>query len=164
MTIDINRDELVPRTPPLVNLQNSYERIKAISDNRLPGIENRVVFDKWSLRDILAHLSGWADLTRESLNSMQNGGEIRMIDGDVAIDEFNQESINQRSGYTWVEIKSDFELATKALIDTYRSLPDDVWETPFPGTKLTPRMAVSMDSQHYFEHFDEIRVKLPLLS
>ncbi|MEO6728518.1 MAG: hypothetical protein ABIM99_01215 [Candidatus Dojkabacteria bacterium] len=135
--------------------------IKALKNavNLFPvNMSNEILFDKWSLKDILAHLSGWNLITIRDLTKLMKGEEIAQWFPETAIDDFNEQEVVKRQGENWVVVYGEFYQTLDELLATYRSLNDDQWEQQLGPNESTPLDCIIEDLKHFGgEHLEDIR-------
>jgi len=113
-----------------------------------------VLFDKWSLKDVLAHFCGWNELTIRDIERTLNGQELVWIDGDE-IDEFNANSVLIRQNDEWESVYREFKTNLDILLYTYEKLTPEEQELMMFDISL--RESVVIDINHYIYHFKELR-------
>lgn len=102
-----------------MNNQQLIDKFKALHQqyndlvNEFP-IENRekVLFDKWSLKDILAHVTGWNDLNAAHAVDVSQGIEPEWV---ADVDKYNDEQVSKRKDLSWDEVYNEFIKSGDAL-------------------------------------------------
>jgi len=127
--------------------------------HQFPADKRQVIlFDQWSLREILAHLSGWDVFTAESVEKFKSG-KLPVWGGKINI--FNQKSLEQREKLTWTEIYNEFIASSQKMIDQYQSIDDKLWNQKiWPDKSYTPAKFLKIDIDHYQDHLEEIKKKI----
>lgn len=117
---------------------------------------NLMVHEGWTVKDLVAHLSGWAEYQINCLRLF--AGDIKDIP-EPKVEERNQESVAKRRKYSAKEIKEEFIALSSNMIKAYGSLTDEQWQKPiWAGTKTTPEKFIKIEVKHYQEtHFPELR-------
>ena len=119
---------------------------------------DKILFDRWSLKDIVEHLSNWMVHDIECLDSLESGVEPHW---EPSFDEFNKRGVEERSVWTWEEVVEEYEKLNKDLIETYKSLRQDLWNKPiWKGYGLTARKFFQNDIEHQREHLKDLENKL----
>lgn len=90
--------------------------------NQVPAnLREQVLFDKWSLKDILAHISAWNLLTTDRVKGTRRGELFPWVE-DEDLDKFNQEEILKRRNLGWNKIHGELIKATEEMINMYKNL------------------------------------------
>lgn len=113
------------------------------------------LFPKWSLKDFVAHLTGWAVLDLEFLAALRIGEEPSW---EPNIDEFNDRSVQARKNRSWEEVYEEFVTSYLRLLEAYQKLPALLWKKKFRHDQsLTPEENLQEDIEHLGEHLAQIR-------
>ena len=117
-----------------------------------------ILFDKWSLKDVLAHLCGWDRLTADALTNLNQGKQSEWGKG---VNEMNADNVAKRKERNWDEVYKEFINNSQDMINKYSSLADDLWDKPlYPNKKFSPAKFLKIDIDHYQEHIEAIKSKL----
>ena len=114
-----------------------------------------VIFDKWTLKDVLAHLSNWIIHDIDCLEALKEDGEPFW---EPDVDEFNARGILDRKSKNWNEVLNEFSSLSQKLIEIYETLPNDLWEKDiWKGRGQTAKRFLYEDVEHWRnEHLTEI--------
>lgn len=114
------------------------------------------LFDKWSLKDVLAHLNIWMIHDIDCLKALREGKEPYW---EPDIDEFNTRGVDERKNKNWNEVFKEFEDLSHQLIEVYKTLPNELWNKPiWKGRKQTAKRFLYDDIGHWRdEHLMEIK-------
>jgi hypothetical protein len=113
----------------------------------------------WTLRDVLAHISGWATWDLQTIREMRHGGRPDLtVIRDV--DAFNSRLVAERAGWSVARILGELEETHAALQALVRSMPDEDMARagPFRGPywdSLAEWLRVAWE--HEEEHARQIR-------
>lgn len=130
-------------------LDVATSRLQSVVDLFPPDKREDVLFDQWSLKDILAHFSGWNLLTVKELTMLQNGTKVDKWTGVQETEEFNNQSVTERKSYTWDEVYKEFVDSQKMLLQKYKELTRENWNSQFgPSEKDTPIRSIKVDIKH----------------
>lgn len=141
--------------PQIKELQNLRQQLIDTTSRFSEKKRLSLLFDKWSLKDVLAHLSGWDALTVELIEKFKIDEPPTWID---KINIFNQNSLDQRKSLTWEEIYKEFVSVSQKNIDQYLSIDNQLWNKKIWQNKsYTPSKFLKIDIDHYQEHLDEIK-------
>lgn len=118
-------------------------------------MRERRVIPKWSLKDLVAHFTGWAVHDLEFLAALRIGEEPYR---EPNIDEFNDRSVQARKNRSWEEVYEEFVTSYLRLLEAYQALPSPLWKKKFRHDQtLTPEENLQEDIEHLGEHLAQIR-------
>ncbi len=123
-----------------------------------------LLFDKWSLKDIIAHLNNWMVHDIECLTALKNNKEPYW---EPDVDEFNAKGIEIRKNWEWDKIYNEFTSLKEHLLNVYETFPNDLWEKPIwkKYQNQTPHRFLDDDISHWAnEHLGDIKEKLAIVS
>ena len=107
-----------------------------------------ILFDKWSLKNILSHLSGWAKYQRDSLRLFKKGREPQFPENLKA--SINEDFVLQRDKWSWNRVYQEFLRLSEELIKEYKDLPGELWEKMMDKEqKITPKEFIKIEINHY---------------
>lgn len=118
-------------------------------------------FGDWSLKDLLAHFSGWNLLSTKQLNSFLNGRPVKDWPSK-GIAAFNTEQVQSRINMSWNETYEEFISSKHNLVSAFGKLNTDEWKIKLaPDKSLTPEKSLMGQIKHYkHEHLPELETKL----
>jgi hypothetical protein len=124
---------------------------------------NDVLFDQWSLKDLVAHLTGWDQYFAAILASLQEGQEPPFWG---KLREFNEASVGKRRALSWKKVHGEFVAAGDGFIRAYGELSPKTAHTKFwNGKSYTPARIIDINAHHYGEsHLPEIEAMLVKLA
>lgn len=110
----------------------------------------------WSLKDLLAHLSGWWLHQTEVLEKFKQGVEAERPSD---VNGFNEQSVLARRDMGWEEVYEEFIKAGSDLIDGYSGLSEEDWKRKIWSDKdLTPKGFIGIEIKHLRDtHLPQIR-------
>ncbi|KKT39829.1 hypothetical protein A3K29_00605 [Candidatus Collierbacteria bacterium RIFOXYB2_FULL_46_14] len=151
--------------PEIKKLLGEFEKVKE-EITRLVGdfpeeSRTKIIFDKWSLKDVTAHLSNWMVHDIDCLEKLKKGVEPYW---EPSTEEFNRKGIEARKNNTWEEVYGELVRAGNRLTEIYNTLPENLWDKPiWKGYGLTARKFLLQDIDHWSkEHVEELKRKLEL--
>ena len=114
-----------------------------------------VVFDSWSLREVLTHMAACDSTLTAGLQDLQKGLEPPFMDNTQ---KYNEEAAEKAQTLSWNQAYCEFIEAGEGLILAYAQLPENLWQKPFwCGKKYTPARFFDVTIRHYKEeHLPEI--------
>ncbi len=131
--------------------------------NRFPTDQREaVLFDRWSLKDILAHLSAWNHVDAEHTELVRDGKEFEWISD---WDAFNEREVSKRKHLPWGAILAELVSSADYIVRVFQNLSLAVWDKPCgPRNKSTPRGWLLAEVRHYRDtHNPEVFRKLKAL-
>ena len=128
--------------------------------NKFP--ENKreeILFDKWSLKDVIAHLSGWTLHQVEVLNDLKNN---RIPKSPGSSKDYNNNQVEKRSKWSFEKVYNEFLSSTDALLKEYKSLPKSIIDKKiWPNRRFTPKIYFEFELEHYTKtHLPQIQKML----
>ncbi len=109
------RDELI------AILEHSHAKMTSLLDE----IErNRKIYPLWTIREMLAHLSGWDDAMIAFITSLMEG-KIPATPAARGIDVYNAESVSTREGLDYDHVYREYIMTRKTLLDLIRKIPEE---------------------------------------
>jgi hypothetical protein len=119
--------------------------------------------DKWTLKDLLAHLASWDEEVVRVLQTFTMPGESHytyVISDRNGFAVWNEEQIAMRRDHSLPQVMSEFEIARRDLIQVVEGLTDPVlsrsrmtsWGKPSTGFEL-----VMTQVEHDVEHAAQVR-------
>jgi hypothetical protein len=138
------------------------QQITTLIRNCSQSQRDSVLFDKWRLKDLVAHLSNWMAHDIECLTALKENREPYW---EPDVDEFNAKGIEARKELDWNVVYEEFINLIQRLINTYETMPAGLWEKPI-WTKYkdqTPCKFLEDNISHWQnEHLEDIKQKLTL--
>lgn len=115
-----------------------------------------VLFDKWSLKEVLSHMIAWNELDALRIETLKSG---QAFDWVYDLDEFNEVEIKTRKDLSWEEIYNSFVESGFRLIKAYKSLPNKMWNMEFgPDNSITAAKDLRGMVEHYGEeHIPQLK-------
>jgi uncharacterized protein (TIGR03083 family) len=121
--------------------------------------QNWEVYPGWTIRQVLAHLTGWDEATTASIRAYIEGGEAA-IASYRGINAYNAQSVETRQDLSYEQTRREWELARDDLKTAILAVPDEKFDglvmTPW-GERATIPQLVDVFIEHEKEHADEIR-------
>jgi len=114
------------------------------------------IYEGWTVKDLIAHLSGWAEYQVTCLKLFVSG--VKDIPKPKVQDR-NEESVEKRKILAVKEIKEEFITLSADMVRAYGNLSNEQWQKPiWEGTKTTPEKFIKIEIKHYQEtHFPELK-------
>lgn len=137
-----------------------YERARAEMRVLLDHIDrNRKLYPLWTIREILAHISGWDDAIIASLRS-HIAGDVPEITAPRGIDDYNARTVETREGLGYDLILREYEATRETLKQILREMPEEKFAAPFVlpwGGTGTIAEVIADFAEHEHVHAQEIK-------
>ena len=137
-----------------------YESSRAKMIEHLDEIDrNRKIYPLWTVREIIAHLSGWDDATIGFVRSVIDGS-TPATPAIRGIDIYNAETVATREGLSYDQIYREYIETRKVLLDLIRVMPEDKVNQKFIlpwGDEGTMIDMVDIFEEHEIEHAEDVR-------
>ncbi|OGY39448.1 MAG: hypothetical protein A2391_01545 [Candidatus Brennerbacteria bacterium RIFOXYB1_FULL_41_13] len=106
-----------------------------------------VLFDKWSLKDVVAHINGWDVLTIEAIKTFKKS---RFPKWGTTVAEFNKISVLKRKKWSWNKVFAEFKKLGVQIHKEYSSLPEELWNKKiYRNRSFTPKTFLKIDIHRY---------------
>jgi hypothetical protein len=86
--------------------------------------KNREIYPLWTVREIIAHLSGWDDASIGFVRAIL-ADEIPLTPAARGIDVYNEETVATREGLDYDHIYREYIATRSALLDLIRKVPEE---------------------------------------
>lgn len=136
-------------------MNNLVQELNAVIKSFLEDIKNfpakdweKILFDKWSLKQILIHLTGWADYQVQTLEEFQE--EKEPVIPDRLKERINDDLVAKKGNEAWKKVYADFLKTEASLISQYKKLRDKDWDRKiWKDRQTTPRKFINLEIKHY---------------
>ena len=103
-------------------LENSHAMMMA----QLNEIDkNRKVYPLWTIREIIAHLSGWDDASIGFVNALLKG-ETPPVPAPRGAEVYNEETVSTREGLSYDRIVREYVETRTKLLALIRQMPEEM--------------------------------------
>lgn len=120
---------------------------------------NRKIYPLWTIREILAHLSGWDDSIVSYLSALLKG-EIPPVLAPRGVDVYNEETVSTREGLSYDRIQSEYIQTRAKVIELVRTIPEEmvtqVSVLPW-GEQGSLQTIADTFGDHEMEHVQDIK-------
>jgi hypothetical protein len=120
---------------------------------------NRNIYPMWTVRELVAHISGWDDAVIQSLKAHVDGREPG-TPAALGINYYNEQTVSTRDGLDYNHIYREYVQTREILKDAIRNLPDHKLEEAFIvpwGPIGTIEQIVQTFSEHEEEHAADLK-------
>ena len=141
-------------------LLTAYKNSRAKMMVHLNEIDkNRKIYPLWTIREIIAHLSGWDDAAISFLEAMLKG-ETPPTPAMRGIDVYNEETVSTREGLDYDHIVREYEQTREKLIALINQSSDDMLlktaVLPWGGEGTFKVIAEDL-VEHEIEHAEDVK-------
>ncbi len=139
----------------LHRLDETRETIEKI----LPSIDkDRQIYPGWTIKEMLAHMTGWDDATIDSLRAhvVDRPPSVPAI---RSLDEYNGSTVSSRTDLNYEQVLKEWRLTRQVLRTLIEEMPEDKFLQPLVvpwGEKTTVTFLVDMFRGHEEEHIHDI--------
>lgn len=122
--------------------------------------KNRKIYPLWTVREILAHLSGWDDATIAFIRTILEGGQPGLTLAAQGIDVYNAETVSTREGLGYDHIYREYLETRRILLELIRQMPEELVTQPYIlpwGGYGTLFDMVNIFAPHEEEHAKDVR-------
>ena len=138
----------------------AYEQSRAIMMAQLDEIDrNRKVYPLWTIREIIAHLSGWDDSAIGFLNALLKG-ELPPTPAMRGTTVYNDETVSTREGLNYDQILREYMSTRSNLLSLIRKTPDEILtkKSILPwGEEGTFVDLANIFTPHEIEHAEDVK-------
>ncbi len=139
----------------LKELDDAREKTRAVLNRVKPNVE---IYPTWTIKQVLAHLSGWDEACIASVEALLNNDEGNMPALRGA-DYYNAQSVETRQTLDYEQVRRECEITRDQLKAAIQKVPEDrlneIVALPWGG-KAPLSMLISAFASHEAEHADEI--------
>ena len=144
------------RTLLIQQLAQAHEKMRAV----LADVDIQMeIYSHWTIKQVLAHITGWDDVSIASLRSHITGDEP---DAQAArgINLYNAQSVETREPLSYDQVVKEWELARRQLEAIINEMPPEKFKEPLLfawGQTGTIAQLVAIFARHEEGHAEEIR-------
>jgi len=140
-------------------LLQRLDETRAKIEELLPKVDpKKEIYPGWTIKDLLAHITGWDDATIDSLRA-HVAGRVPAIPADRGINEYNARTVSTRQDLDYEHILGEWRLTRQVLRTIIEQMPDDKFSNPLIvpwGEKGTVTFLVDIFREHEEEHVHDI--------
>lgn len=149
----------MPNSERIFLLHRLDETRQGIEDI-LPEIDPaREIYPGWTIKEMLAHMTGWDDATIDSLRA-HVVGRPPALEAIRSLDEYNSQTVSSRKDLDYDHILKEWRLTRQVLRTIIEQLPDEKFFEPLIvpwGDKTTVTYLVDMFRDHEQDHARDLR-------
>lgn len=113
---------------------------------------------EWTVKEVLAHIAGWDDVSTEAIRILAEGGEPQ-VTVPQGIDAFNQDIAEGWAGKEYQQALQDFTQSRQRFIEAIETIPEKMIMMEFTlpwGPKGTIKNIVDILAEHELEHAEQL--------
>jgi hypothetical protein len=146
----VTKDELIQR------LEESHEKIEQLVSRLDHSVE---IYPGWTIREILAHFTGWDDAVVASLKS-HAAGDVPVVVADRGPDYYNAATVTEREALSFELIYREWQTTHEQLKIAIRDLPPEKMEEqivfPWGQKGNVDDLVTGLTTEHETEHTKDI--------
>jgi hypothetical protein len=138
--------------------ENRREALKNLVAQAEPH-GNKEIYKGWTLKEFLAHMSGWDDAVIESLHAHLEGMPF-LIPAARGVNAYNAQTVSTRETLDYDHTRREWERTHELIIQALRDLPEEKFHQAltFPwGETGTVAYLVEIFVEHEEEHAEHLR-------
>jgi hypothetical protein len=145
--------------PDRVFLLHRMDETRKKIEELLPQIgPQKEIYPGWTIRDMLAHMTGWDDATIDSLRAhvVDRSPSLEAI---RSLDEYNARTVTSRQDLDYDRVLKEWRLTRQVLRTIIEQMPEDKFFSPVIvpwGEKATVTYLVDMFRDHEEVHTKDI--------
>jgi hypothetical protein len=117
------------------------------------------IYPGWTIREILAHFTGWDDAVLASLKSHAAGG-IPVVVAQHGPDAYNSATVTEREALSYEHIYREWQTTHEQLKIAIRDLPPEKMDTdivfPWGQTGNVEDLVIGLTTEHEVSHAKDI--------
>jgi hypothetical protein len=120
--------------------------------------KNRRIYPLWTIREMLAHLSGWDDAVIAFIHSLEEG-KVPATPAARGMDAYNAETVATREGLDYDHIYREYIETRKMMLELLANVPEEkvTEEAILPwGDRGTLVDIVNIFGPHEEEHAEDV--------
>jgi hypothetical protein len=147
-------------TPERNFLLHHLDETRQSIEELLPKIDPAgEIYPGWTIKEMLAHMTGWDDATIDSLRAHVIG-HPPALEAIRSLDEYNARTVTSRHDLDYDKVLKEWRLTRQVLRTIIEQLPDEKFVEPLIvpwGDKATVTFLVDMFRDHEEVHAGDIR-------
>ena len=140
-------------------MQESWQDLCAVLDSVSDAEQEQPgVVEGWSVKDMLGHITFWAEKAGRDLRLVAAGkpDELEVPTGPESVNEWNAREADRRRQLPLSQVREELEAAHQSALQSLRDVPAEVLDVEVKGWTMLVRFAEDT-YRHYREHAEHIR-------
>lgn len=148
---------LAQRSFLIQRLKEKREELKSFAEKAPPGKE---IYEGWSIKELLAHLSGWDDAIVEALQA-HSGGEPVSTTVSRGVNAYNAKTVHTREALSLEQVMKEWEATSELVYQGLDELPNEKFNQPLtfpwgePGTVAYLIEIFVEHDEHHARHLEK---------
>jgi hypothetical protein len=142
------------------NLLSRLDETRQSIEDILPKIDRtKYIYPGWTIKEMLAHMTGWDDATIDALRA-HVVGRPPSLDAIRSLNEYNHHTVSSRNDLDYDHVMKEWRLTRQVLRTLIEQMPEDKFVEPVIvpwGETATVIYLVDMFRDHEEEHINDIR-------
>ena len=137
-------------------LDEARDKMRAILADTDPGMR---LSPTWTIKEVVAHITGWDDATIEMLRAHATGEPIDAPRW-MSIDHYNAQTVETRQSLSYQQVVSEWERTRDQLAAVLDEMPEERYAEPLVylwGQTGTVAQLVAIMVHHEAGHAEKIR-------
>jgi hypothetical protein len=147
----------------IADLDHAREAMRALlRDLEAAHRERQEVYPTWTIKELLAHLTGWDDACIASLQAYARD-DAPATPASRGINPYNVSTVHEREALSLEQVIKEWETTREVFKQSIRDLPEEKLPAPFVmpwGETSDLAGMVNVFAEHELDHALEIRGKL----
>ena len=140
-------------------LLHRLDETRSKVEDLLPKVDiNRQIYPGWTIKDLIAHMTGWDDATIDSLRS-HVAGCAPSVPAIRSLDEYNKLTVSSRNDLDYEQVLKEWRTTRKVLRTIIEQMPEEEFFSPVIvpwGEKATVTYLVDMFRDHEEVHARDV--------
>ena len=148
---------MVSKDALILQLEESHKNVEQLVSQIDPVQE---IYPGWTIREVLAHFTGWDDAVIASLKSHAAGG-VPTVVAQRGPDVYNAATVTERETLSFEHIYQEWQHTHKQLKIAIRDLPPEKMEEeivfPWGQTGNVEDLVTGLTTEHEVSHMKDIQ-------
>ena len=140
-------------------LLNRLDETRSKIEAFLPKVDpDKEIYPGWTIKDLLAHMTGWDDATIDSLRAHVIDRPLS-VPAILSLDEYNNSTVSSRKDLDYDHVLKEWRLTRQELSTIIEKMPEDKFFDTLVvtwGEKATLSSLVDMFRDHEAEHAQDV--------
>ncbi len=141
-------------------LLQRLDEARAKVEGLLPAVDaDKEIYPQWTIRQMLAHMTGWDDATIASLRA-HVAGQPPDTPADRGINEYNARTVSTRQDLDLDHVVKEWRMTRQVLRKLLEEMPEDKFHARLVvpwGPKATVTGLIDVFVEHEHEHAEDIK-------
>jgi hypothetical protein len=142
----------------MAHWEDRRKTLKALVEQAEPH-RSKQIYRGWTLKEFLAHMSGWDDAVLDSLRAHAEGSAF-FTPASRGVDAYNAQTVSTRETLDYDHIRREWDRSHELVMEVLRNLPDEKFNQPLTfawGETGTVADLMEIFVKHEEEHGAHLR-------